>query len=496
MQIINGNEIRVEGVDRVFHRYKILFVLLLPLAMALMAVSSVNVALPAIETGLGATASDLQWILSGYSLAFGMSLIPAGRAGDVLGRGSMFVLGLVLFIAGSLTCGLASTPLLLNLARALQGIGAGLYNPQIVGMIQQYFTGGGRAKAFALFGLVISVSVAIGPILAGGIIAAIGPAQGWRWAFLINIPFGVAGVVLALAWFPFSKERRTIRAWRSSRADGRGVLPSVDLDPMGTLILALAVLGVMLPFVVRETVWVWLALPAALGLLVLWVLWERRYEASGHAPLVDMSLFAFSSFTYGTLISGIMFMGVTSTFVMVAIYLQGFSHVSALEVGLLGLPNAIASAYSSIWGAKGVMEYGRRTVIISLTTILVGAFSVIGVALLVADFGVSFWWLALPLILQGFGMGAMSSSNQTLSLEDVPVANGGTAGGVKQTAERVGTAVGSAICTGVFFGVHQAMGWTSGFVAGFVSIAVFVGIALVLAIRDQRLHRAGVHQVH
>ena len=113
--------VRVPGIDRSFSIGRILTVLMLPLGMSLMAVSAVNVALPTIEVGLGATSSDIQWVLSGYGLAFGMSLIPAGRLGDARGRGSYFVAGVALFTLASVLCGLAPTPLVLNIFRLLQG---------------------------------------------------------------------------------------------------------------------------------------------------------------------------------------------------------------------------------------------------------------------------------------------------------------------------------------------------------------------------------------
>ena len=486
MQHEDRNTIRVEGSDRVFHRLKILFVLLLPLAMALMAVSSVNVALHSIETSLGASGTDLQWILSGYALAFGISLVPSGRAGDALGRGSLFVVGLAVFVLGSLASGLAPTPLLLNAARIVQGIGAGLFNPQIVGMIQQYFSGGGRAKAFALFGLVISASVAIGPVVAGAIIAAVGPEAGWRWAFLFHNPLGVAGIVLALAWFPFGAERRR-RALR--RAGGHERPARVDLDPVGSLLLAAAVLSVMLPFMVRDVPAMWALLVVAGLLLAAWSRWERRYQASGGQPMVDLDLFRYASFRNGTVISGTMFLGVATTFVIVALFLQNGLRVSPLETGLVGLPNAIVSAYFSWWSGSRVMSSGRRIVVGSLLAMALGSVLSIGVVWLIVTYGISFWWLAVPLILNGAGMGAMGSANQTLSLEDVPVTAGGTAGGVKQTVERVATAIGNAAITGVFFLGHTLQGWPTAFAVAFAAIAGCLLVAAVFAIRDDRYHR-------
>jgi len=134
-QVSDDTVIRVDGVDRPFTRRRILAVLLIPLSMSLMAMSAVNVALPTIELGLGATATDIQWVLSGYGLAFGMSLIPAGRLGDANGRGAWFVAGVVLFPLGSTLCAFAPTPLVLNLFRLVQGVGYGFIGAQPPGMI-------------------------------------------------------------------------------------------------------------------------------------------------------------------------------------------------------------------------------------------------------------------------------------------------------------------------------------------------------------------------
>jgi MFS family permease len=484
------NIIRVAGIDREFHRLKILAVLLLPLGMSLMAVSSVNVALPTIEAGLGASASDLQWILSGYALAFGISLIPAGRAGDVMGRGSWFVLGLVLFVAASLWSGLAATPVEVNIARVFQGLGAGIFNPQIVGMIQQYFTGGGRARAFALFGLVISASVAIGPTLAGAIIAAVGPEDGWRWAFFIYIPVGLVALVLALVWFPFQTERKLLAAFVARRRGEPSVqFPRVDLDPVGAVLVALTVLCVMFPFMGRGNPLIWLLLPMAVPCGWLWLRWTRFYRSRGGEPMIDLDLFRLASFSYGTAISATQFLGGTSTFVVLALMLQNGLGASALDTGIVGLPNALVSAYASMWAGRRAISRGRHLVILGLGLMVSGSLLSVGIALLVFNHGVSYWWLALPLMFNGFGMGTLGSANQTLAMHEVPRDSGGTAGGVKQTFERVATAIGNAVITGVFFAVVAGAGWLTGFAVAFSVIAGLQLLALVLGLFDLRHHR-------
>lgn len=472
--------IRIDGVEREFHRTKILFVLLMPLAMALMAISSVNVALPAVSDGLGATDADLQWILAGYGLALGITLIPAGRAGDVIGRGTLFVVGLTLFVLGSLACGLAPTPLFLNIARIVQGFAAGIFNPQVTGMIQQYYSGKGRAKAFALFGLTISVSVAVGPILTGAIISALGPEAGWRWAFLVNIPLGVLGVILALVWFPFETERRR---WAARKSPDRERL---DLDPFGTGLLTVAIFCLMFPFMAKSAAG-WALLAAVPVLLWLWVRWERHYQARGGEPMVDLRLFGFPSFRSGTIISGTMFLGVASTFAVVAIYLQSGLGVDALTVGLIGLPNAILSAVSSMWSVKYVWTLGRKLAVRMLALMLLGTLASVVVVLLIPH-GAPWWLLAVTLALNGFGMGAFGSVNQTLSLQDVPVRHGGTAGGIKQTVERAGAALGNAVVTSVFFAL-VTVSYGTGFAGAFGLICVFLTVALVVAVLDERSSR-------
>lgn len=129
---------------------------------------------------MSASESGIQLILSGYALAVGISLVPAGRLGDIFGRSSMWVIGLAIFTLASLGCGLAHTIAELNLMRVLQGIGGGFFSPQVTGLIQQYFQGRARARAFGYMGLVVAASVAVGPLLSGLLVSLLGQDPGWR----------------------------------------------------------------------------------------------------------------------------------------------------------------------------------------------------------------------------------------------------------------------------------------------------------------------------
>src|SRR5699024_4725665 len=258
-------------------RWRILWVLLVAIFMSLVGVSIVNVAIPSIQRGLDASEADVQWVLSGYALTFGVVLVAAGRAGDLMGRGGLFVIGASVFTLSSVAAGFAPDPASLNAARFLQGVGSGLLNPQGVGMIQQYFRGAARARAFGAFGSVVGVAVGIGPPLGGLLIELGGPEIGWRLTFLVNVPVGLLCLALAFRWFPkpLLHRPRTVAAgsgfggvWRS-------------LDPVGSLLLGLAVLATMLPFVEGgSSPWLWLTLPAGVALTWAWVRWERHHRAT------------------------------------------------------------------------------------------------------------------------------------------------------------------------------------------------------------------------
>src|SRR4051794_20183056 len=175
-------------------RWKALGVCLTAGFMTLLDTSIVNVALPSMQQGLGAAQADLSWVASGYALTYGLMLVPAGRLGDLRGRRETFLVGVALFTLASAACGMASAAGWLVVFRLLQGMAGGLIAPQSSGLIQQMFQGAERARAFAMFGSVVAVSTAVGPLAGGLLIQASGGDDGWRWVVYVNLPIGVAGV--------------------------------------------------------------------------------------------------------------------------------------------------------------------------------------------------------------------------------------------------------------------------------------------------------------
>jgi EmrB/QacA subfamily drug resistance transporter len=439
--------------------------------MVLLDVSIVNVALPAIGQGLGADVSDLQWIVSGYALAFGLLLVPAGRVADLVGRREVLVTGIALFTVASVACGLAASPTWLVVARLVQGVGGGLITPQIAGIIQSLFRGPARGRAFGLFGATVGVSTAVGPLLGGLLITGFGAESGWRAIFLVNVPVGVVAALLAWRLVP-----------RNGRAGGRR-----DFDPVGVALLGLGTLLVLLPFVESQEwgAWRWWLLVPAAALLGGFVAWERSYRARGQEPMVDLALFRRRSFSFGSLIALTFFAGFTAIFFVHAQFLQNGFGYSALAAGLAITPYAIGSAITSAIGGRLVTRTGRSLVAGGLLLVVIGIVAAWWVVDRV-DAEDAGWALAGPLLVAGLGTGFVISPNLTLTVSEVPVEQGSTAGGLVQTGQRVGSAVGIAAVGAVFYGALAATNgdYTQATADAFLLISVLLAVALAVAAAD------------
>ncbi|MHA3836163.1 MFS transporter [Terrabacter sp. AAH1] len=426
--------------------------------------------------GVDATPSDLQWVVSGYALAFGLTLVPSGRIGDALGRRTVFVVGVVLFGLSSLACGLAPSAGLLVVARLVQGAAGGILNPQVSGLIQQLFRGAERGRAFGLLGATIGISTAVGPVVGGVLLDALGADAGWRWIFFVNLPVAVAAVVLAMRWLPAPPQR----------ARGRGI----DVDPVGVLLLGAGVLGILLPVVESgrggSTVPWWVGL-VGLAFVGAFLAWERRYTGLGREPLVDLSLFGVRGYPSGATVGTIYFGGFTGIFFVLTIHVQQQLHYSPLLAGLTVTPFALGSAVTSALGGRLVSRYGRLLVTTGLVVVLVG---VVGVDITVAaaDGPGLGWWLVAPLLVAGIGSGLVISPNITLAVDGVPVDRAGTAGGLLQTGQRIGTAMGIALVGAVFYAGAGGAGGLDP--SGALKVcAVLVAVALAASAVDLRNRR-------
>jgi EmrB/QacA subfamily drug resistance transporter len=460
------------------NRWRALAICLIGGFMVLLDVSIVNVALPSIREGLGAAQSELQWVVSGYALAFGLVLVPAGRIGDLQGRRTMFVFALGLFTLASAACGAAQDPLFLVVARFIQGFAGGTLTPQISALIQELFEGPERGRAFGWFGTVVGISTAIGPLLGGLLIAAFGNTEGWRAVFFVNVPIGLVAMPLAWRVLPASAHTKQSRH---------------DLDPVGVGLLAVGAVVLLLPLV-QEQEWSgdtkWLLLPLAALVLLGFVLWDRRYARRGKEPLVDFELFRRRSYSFGVSVATVYFAAFTPLFFVFTLYLQTGEKYSALLAGLAITPFAAGSGLAAGVGGRIVHRFGRPLVVLGLVLVAIGFGGVLLAAHLAGTHDTALATLA-PLLVAGLGSGLVITPNQTLTLSEAPVERSGTAGGLLQTGQRIGAAVGIAAVGSVFFSslASSRGNYPKSFEQGLLVALLFIVAALVVAVVDVLVNR-------
>jgi len=465
-------------------RWAALSVTLVAGFMALLDVSIVAVALPSIQRDLGTDAAGAQWVVSGYALAFGLTLVPAGRLGDAIGLRRMFLVALAGFVLCSALAAAAPTIGLLVAARLLQGLAAGALAPQNSALIQTLFRGAERGRAFGLLGSVIGISTAVGPVAGGAILAVAGQPEGWRWIFFVNVPIGVAALVLAARLVPNRAPQRS-----------RG-----HLDLPGALLLGAGVLALLLPLVRASTgglrQW-WLFL-LGVGLLLAFWRWEQRVLSRGHRPLLDPRLVgAVPGYACGAAIGMVYFLGFSGIWLVFAQFFQDGLGYSALRSGLAVTPFAVGSALSAALGGRLVERFGRLLTVLGVTGAVLGL-AVTVVVLLVAAPATAGLAIAAPMLLAGVGGGFVISPNITLTLHEVPVSMAGAAGGALQTVQRIGAAIGTAALAGLF---HTLLAATAGdqvvAVAGALAAALLsMLVALGLALWDWRRGRRRGDRVH
>jgi len=436
-------------------RWRILTVTLVVGFMTLLDVTVVNVAVPSIREGLDTTAGTVQWVVSGYALAFGLVLVAGGHLGDAYGRRRLMTVGLIAFVLSSAAVGLL-----------VQGAAAGLLTPQGAGLIQELFEGEERGRAFGFFGLTVSVASGIGPVLGGAIIALAGNDLGWRLIFLINVPVGVLALIAVRRLVPVARDD----------------VERQRVDVVGATLLGATVLCLLFPLIEAEAgrrlpLFLVLAVPP----LAWWfVRWERSVRRRNGSPLLDVGMLGeLPSYGSGVLIGTLYFAGFTGVFLTSSVWLQEVRDVGALHAGLLLTPFAVGAAITSTPAGRLVSTRGRLVVVSALAVLMAGF---VAIAVVVPGQGTTaLWWTFAPLLfLAGLGGGGVVSPNQTLTLEDVPPEVGGAAGGALQTGQRIGSALGTAALMTVY-GITASA--TDGDVALRVALLTSVAVlALALAV--------------
>ncbi|MGY1580134.1 MFS transporter [Streptomyces sp. MN13] len=418
-------------------------------------VTVVSIAAPSIQDGLGASDAAVQWLLAGYSLAFALLLVTAGRLGDAYGRRPLVLWGIVAFTLASALCAAAPNAGVLVAARVLQGLSAALLAPQIAPVIILLFPKERRGPAFGVQAAVIAAATCGGPVLGGLLAHADLFGLGWRAVFLVNLPVGAVALVLAARWLPAERAQRAPR-----------------LDLVGVAVATAGLLLLLVPLVQgRETGHPLLLMPVALvgvGVLALLAPLQRRAERAGRTPLLAPGLFRGRAFPAGAAVNFLVLGAVASFFLVYVVHLQDGLGYSAKEAGFTLLPFALSAAVASgasvpLTGRLGrpMLECGALLMAVGTTVLLWQS----------VDRGLDLRPLhVLPgLVLCGAGMGLLSPPLYNITLSAMPHGGIGSASGVFSTFGQIGNAFGVALVGSVFYGLAagatdsvRAVGWALG----------------------------------
>jgi len=379
----------------------------------------VAVSLPSIARDLDAAFSDIEWVVSAYVLTFAALLMPSGALADRIGRRRIALVGLSVFTLSSLLCGLAPGALILNMARAVQGIGAALQLSAALAILGHEFRGSDRARAFGFWGTVIGVAVALGPLV-GGVITS---SFGWRWAFLVNVPIGAVLVVLTVAVVEESRDPDAVR-----------------LDLAGMVLFGGGLFCLVWVLIDGNAAgWssrpILLKLAAAIALFILFVVAERAQMR----PMVDFSLFRRRTF----LGASVAMLGFASSaqvmMTYLPLYLQNAFGLGAAAAGFGMLPFALPLFFCPrIAAALAERTSGRTLLAIGLAIVALGN---IATAALIAANG-TYAAIAIGMVVTGCGAGLLNGETAKVSMSVIPPERGGMASGIGGTLRFVGLVTG------------------------------------------------------
>ncbi len=408
--------------------WAVLLVVSLGFFMTLLDLTIVNIAIPDMITQLHASLDDVLWVINAYALMLAVLVITAGRLGDLVGPRIMFALGVTVFTLASAACGLAQSPGWLIGFRAVQGLGAALLMPQTLTIITNTFPAERRGAAFGVWGAVAGVATIAGPTLGGLLVTAFD----WRWIFFVNLPFGVACLILTFLIIP------DLRPGRRHRIDVGGVL-----------LASAALLAICYGLVEGQkydwgTITGFISIPLILGVgvLLLAAFLLLQWLTQDREPLVPFALFRDRNYAVVNWVSGVLSIGMMGIFLPLTIYLQSVLGFSALKAGLAMAPASLLSMVIAPIAGRLTDRIGGKYIL------MLGLLA----------FGGGMGWLALiarttstwtdflaPLIVAGIGMGCIFAPMVTVAMRNIDPRMAGAASGVLNTVRQCGLVIGTAV---------------------------------------------------
>jgi EmrB/QacA subfamily drug resistance transporter len=405
----------------------VLLVLTTGFFMILLDTTIVNVAIPAMSTGLNTTLDQILWVLNSYILVYAVLLITAGRLGDLYGQRTLFAIGLLVFTIASALCGFSQNVGQLIAARIVQGVGGALLTPQTLSILTSIFPPERRGAAFGVWGGVAGLATLAGPTVGGAIITYID----WRWIFFINVPIGIAAFIATFLVIPDLRPGRH-HGW----------------DFVGTALATAGLFGIVFGLIEGQR-YNWgqiesytVTIPEVIGtgavLIVLFLIWER-YQAE---PLLPLSLFADRNFAVANWVAAAISFGMLSTFLPITIYLQSVRGFSALLAGLTLAPMSLTSMITAPFAGRAADRIGGKYILLAGISLFT-----IGIASIAYIAGPESTWInfLVPAIIAGAGIGMTFAPMTTIAMRNIEPRVAGAASAILNTIRQLGAAIGSAV---------------------------------------------------
>jgi EmrB/QacA subfamily drug resistance transporter len=470
---------RAAATGRYPRRWLAAVAMMIAVLMDMIDVTIVNVALPTIRQDLGASATQLEWVVSAYMLAFAAALITAGSLGDLFGRKRLFLAGIVTFGLASLAAGLAQAPGKLIAARVVQGAAAAVMTPQLLATFRTVFDGAERGKAFGLYGAILGFASAIGLLLGGILTSANLFGWGWRSVFFVNVPVAVISLALSVRFVPETRERSARRP-----------------DFAGAVLLTAALLAIVYPLLEGRSLgwpaWTWLMLGAGVVALCVLGFVEERRQRARVAPLLRTRLFRIPAFTAGLGVQLAFAAGIQGFFLIFTIWVQAGQHYSPLRAGLITVAFSVGSFVLAPFAVPLAQRFGRL-VLAAGGVLMAGGLAGVVVGAHHVGTSTSPWPLLPGLAVAGAGLALLVIPLVDVVLAAVPAEAAGSASGLFSTAQQLGGAIGIAAIGTVFFG---SLG-RHPFAVSFTHTAPYAAAAfLICAVLSMVLPRTAVTGEH
>ena len=405
----------------------VLLVLTTGFFMIMLDTTIVNVAIPAMSTGLHTTLDQILWVLNAYILVYAVLLITAGRLGDLYGQRTLFAIGLFIFTVASALCGISQDPTQLIAARVLQGVGGALLTPQTLAILTSIFPPERRGAAFGVWGGVAGLATLAGPTVGGAIITYID----WRWIFYINVPIGVLALVATFLIIPDIRPGRR-HGW----------------DVLGIIVATAGLFAIVFGLIEGER-YNWgqvesypFTIPEVIGAGVVLMVWFVIWEGFQKEPLVPLSLFRDRNFAVANWLAAAISFGMLSIFLPFTIYLQSARGFSALVAGLTMAPMSLTSMFTAPFAGRMADRVGGKYILMAgvlLFTIGFGSIALVA--------GPDSTWInfLVPAVVAGLGIGMTFAPMTTVAMRNIEPRVAGSASAVLNTIRQLGAAIGSSV---------------------------------------------------